>query len=255
MERAYGHEVCKTFINYAKFWEQFIGRDLASKTGRWYPFDFQSSTPLAERSLAEEWREEISMAHYSLFCSLAGARFQMGELESLLPIGHLTDKVFIRHWEAFECFYSRLGIAYFQIFHLWDCLALWSAGISRSDRSQISKDDKQKTRYKFISLGSYKQAWDSFCSSHNEVRVVRNNLTHFSSHFAHKFRQGYFSIPATIRASELWTTQRGSVDWRRTNATIRRDLSKSEQAFNDIQGNFIKAFGETLAQKGIRVRK
>jgi hypothetical protein len=254
MERTYGNVICSGFPSYAKFWELFIGRDLSTKTRMWYVFELPPSISARDRQITDEWREEISMAHYSLFCSIAGAYFQMAELNKLLPIIEINNTIFVKHWEAFECFYSRLGISYFQVFHLWDCLALWEKGISRAEALQMGRREKAIIRTDFILKIGHKDEWDMFKLSHDDFKIVRDNLTHFSSHFSHKFRHGYFSIPAIINKNELWTAQRNKADWRRTNVTMQRDLELSEKTFDSVHVAFIGAFGKEITRRGIKIK-
>src|SRR3989338_2337327 len=121
VERLYGAKICPYFPNYGKFWELFIGRDASTNSHRWYPFQFAPSTAASEKKRISKWREELCMAHYSLFCNLAGAHFQSEELKKALAESK-TQETFFKHWEHFECFYIRIGNCFYQMQHLWDII-------------------------------------------------------------------------------------------------------------------------------------
>ena len=124
IERAYAADVLSLFPNYGVFWRKFVGvRQQPSFPSRIFPYGllFPNSFREDERIRVEQAYEETTMAHYSLFCHLAGAHFQIKQLEQIHSLSNAGAKL-VEHWEAFEVTYLHLGIVFNEAHHLWDLL-------------------------------------------------------------------------------------------------------------------------------------
>jgi hypothetical protein len=78
-------------------------------------------TSVKDQSRIREGYEEICIAHYTLFCQLAGAHHQMKQAVEALQIGE-RERHFL-FWEACDNFYQHLQNAIYMMYHLhWaDC--------------------------------------------------------------------------------------------------------------------------------------
>ncbi|MBI1977616.1 MAG: hypothetical protein HYS55_02575 [Candidatus Omnitrophica bacterium] len=244
IERKYGLIISNSFPKYAEFWEFFIGRDVSSTSMRWYRVKFPKSFGQKNRREFYWFREEVSMAHYSLFCNLAGAYFHFDELKRMQgqPI---TQEVYFKHWEHFECFYLRLGGCFYQVFHLWDRLSK----LFHIKREQFLKSGKLQTK------------WKKFSDFHHRFSVMRDNLTHYSRGASQQLKDG-FLIPRTVKEGnvsknkmELWSTQLRRKVWQRTDAKMYNDLVKCLEMFNYIHGIYIQQFAQALIKKGLCIER
>ena len=116
----YGREILRFFLGSGEFWSKFIG--VKVRRGLLLPYGLRIPSRMSGDRPSQGCRagyEDLSMAHYSLFCHLAGAHFPVQELRalSLLPIASKTSR--FRHWEAFESVYLHLGICFNEFSHLW----------------------------------------------------------------------------------------------------------------------------------------
>lgn len=97
IEQLYKREILKKFSSYGVCWDQFIGVNENQKTGYLKPYGL--IIPPSLRMKAKEIRNaylEFSYAHYTLFCHLAGAHFQLKELKKSLRIKNAKKRHF-RH--------------------------------------------------------------------------------------------------------------------------------------------------------------
>ncbi len=243
IERLYGNIVLKDFPKYGEFWERFVGRDINLKSMRWYPIKFPKSFSGKNRREFYRFREEICMAHYSLFCNLAGAYFQLDELKKTINQCQTEEGLF-RHWEHFECFYFHLGACFFQIFHLWEILP-------RSINLKLEEYLKQEHLTK---------RWGKFKNFHKRTSILRNNIMHYSRG-AHKQMEGFCYIPRMVKKGdvkeekmELWSRQLKRKMWERTDSRMKSDFKRSLQVLNQIHGIFVVEFGKILAKRGLHLK-
>ena len=118
IEQLYSHVVLKGFPLYATFWEKFIGVKDKSVRGFLRPYGLK--IPAVLRSEKKEINNiylEITYIHYTLFCHLAGAHYQIDELKKSLQDICSKQRHF-KHWEAFENIYFHLGVVMNQLYQL-----------------------------------------------------------------------------------------------------------------------------------------
>lgn len=243
IERKYGNIISRSFPKYGEFWELFIGRDTSSKSMKWYRIKFPKGYDRKQRRGFYQLREEISMAHHSLFCNLAGAYFHFDELKAII-VQPITQESYFKHWEYFECFYLRLGGCFFQIFHLWDLLAM----LVGQARSQFLKKRRLLTH------------WKKFEDFHVRFSILRNNLTHYSRGASQQLSDG-FIIPKMVKEGhatkkmELWSMQLKRKVWQRTDVRMFNDLIKCLEIFDCVHSFYIKEFARALQAKGLSVER
>lgn len=244
VERKCGAEISVNFPNYGKFWEMFIGQNPATSRIRWRPVEYPKTLGHQARRRFEAWREELHMAHYSLFCNLAGCYYQLSELINVTK-SPITQEVLFKHWEYFECFYLRLGNCFYQVFHLWDVLARLNH-LRRAD---------------YVRRERIERKWNRFKNYHEKSSTLRDNLVHYSR-VANKQIEDAFYVPLVIKEGdiqnniqELWTRQLKRKRWIRTSTKMHMDLSDAQRHFNELHSLFIRQYGKYLRQNRIKIRR
>ncbi len=122
IEQLFKKRILKKFPLYATFWNIFIGNKEKAPL-KPYGLKIPASLKTRKKDIASTYLE-ITYSHYTLFCHLAGAHFQLKELKRSLKYKNPWEKHF-RHWEHFEVFYIHLGNAMYQVYHLWKLLFLF----------------------------------------------------------------------------------------------------------------------------------
>ena len=131
VEQLYGEQVSKNLPNYGAFWVKFIG-DPKKDVPMPYGLNFSKASHGTNIAQINPNYEELCMAHYSLFCHLSGAHFQLELLKESLGLPESNTRSF-KHWEAFETGYIHLGSAFYQMYHLWGLIFLLKGIIKRKN--------------------------------------------------------------------------------------------------------------------------
>src|SRR5437879_1360558 len=110
VEKKWGKTVHKHYPEYSNFWNEFIGVRDSAKARRliWYKYEYPKAWDRNKKNRFTQNIEELFMAHYSLFCNLAGAHFQLKNCIKSLNTTNTTDMHF-KYWESFECCYQHMG--------------------------------------------------------------------------------------------------------------------------------------------------
>lgn len=249
VEQLYGSEITKLFPNYAKFWEEFIGDPKKARPVS-YGLLFDSSISTKDQGQINEIYDEICMAHYSLFCHLAGTLFQLENLKNILKLDDSKKKYF-EHWETFEVCYFHLGSAFYQMYHLWGLIFLLKKELTRDNKGRIRGIKKRLKNY----LNNEGQG--SLCRKIDEldegIRDLRNSIVHFARGAA-KIVSGEFWIPLRVQ-QKTWVTQHRTNKWLETSAKTKKDLEETEKLINSIHNFLIKEFREFLRKNRIRVNR
>lgn len=123
--------------SYGRFWETFIGLKNASSPFQPYGLRIPAGIPQTNAAAIGSAYTEIAYAHYSLFCELAGAHFQLDEVRNSYS-SNAGDRLFL-FLEAFNGFYDHIGTARNMVIRLW-CqaqelarVALPTASIARKE--------------------------------------------------------------------------------------------------------------------------
>lgn len=255
IEQLYGQKILHNFPNYAVLWERFIG--VRANVGRLLPYALKipHSVSKNKRMTIIRIQEEIAMAHYTLFCHLAGAHFQVERLHKITNPTSSKSSWF-RHWESFEVAYLHLGISLNQIYHLWNLLFLLRGQLQRSKDGSIHKTKKGFSP-EYLRIQEFRDArklrvWNSFKLLHQEVAGRRNNITHYSRS-ASKPLSGKIYVPLKVRPNIPWSAEAKNEQYWETTARAAIDLEKTERAINSAQTLFIERLDSYITRAGIRI--
>jgi len=248
VEQLYGHEVIKLFPNYSAFWEEFIG-DPKKEIPVAYGLLFPSGIKTERKEEIEEIYDEICMAHYSLFCHLAGTHFQLENMKRILRLDDFKRKYF-EHWEIFEVCYFHLGSAFYQVYHLWGLIFMLKNEVSRDKRGRFKPSIKNKLKNYLDCSGQ-----GSLSGKMNEldegIKDLRDDIVHFARG-ASEVHFGEFHIPKKIE-SKAWKKQHETEEWLETSKKIRRDLEETEKLINSIHDFLIREFRGFLKTNNIKI--
>lgn len=77
IERLFAPKILADFPYYAEFWQKFIGVRLEPPRDRFLPYRLEMPNTLPDSCKVLHCYEKVSMRHYSQFCDLAGAHYQL----------------------------------------------------------------------------------------------------------------------------------------------------------------------------------
>lgn len=248
VEQSYGSEITKLFPNYSVFWEEFVG-DPRKDAPVAYGLIFPSDIEVQRQKAIEKIYDEICMAHYSLFCHLAGTHFQLENMKRILKLDDFKRK-YLEHWETFEVCYFRLGSAFYQMYHLWGLFFLLRNEVTRDKRGRFHPSVKTKLKDYLENINQ-----NSLCGKidtlDEEIKNLRDNIVHFSR-VASEVHFGEFYIPKMVEP-EAWKKQHETEDWLETSKKIRMDLDETEKLINSIHDFLIREYRDFLATSKIRI--
>jgi hypothetical protein len=125
-----------TFPYYGTFWETFIGLKSPKIPFRPYGLDIPNGFSVKDSQLIRQAYAEMAEAHYSEFCELAGAHFQVLEAESSYTAAG-PERLF-RFLESFNGFYDHIGTARNMAFRIWDEYRVIARVVAPSSRIALS---------------------------------------------------------------------------------------------------------------------
>jgi hypothetical protein len=139
IERHWWGEISKEFPTYGTFWEDLIGLKDPSKPFEPYGLIIPALTcsPCAEGVRLAYL--ELSEAHYSEFCELAGAHYQITEAERSYNLAN-PEATFL-FLEAFNAFYDHLGTARNMALRLWTLSRAIAKGVDPASPLAKFKSD------------------------------------------------------------------------------------------------------------------
>lgn len=244
IEQLYASKILENFPLYGKFWEEFIGVRQRKGSGRLLPYGlkFDSSYDKNERERIEQIYEEITMTHYSLFLALAGAHFQVDEMQKILKWEDYKRRYF-SYWEAFEVCYIHLGSTIYQVENLWKLYF-------RLCGSKVKKIKPKLEKY-FEQQGK-KHLWKDMKKTVDKVKVLRNNIVHFVRCFNWPIQEG-FLIPYRIAKNSSWTNQQKIKEKILSHIKAKDDLMDVERMFNEVHEILIKNLLQIFKQNKIQI--
>jgi hypothetical protein len=247
VEQLYGANVTQDFPNYAEFWIRFIGDPKKEKPGAYgLLYDIQFDNDKKEK--IDKVYNEVCMAHYSLFCHLAGAHFQSEQLENILKLADSKDKIF-QHWETFEIAYFHLGSVFYQVYHLWDLLFLLKGEVTRHNhRFRPSITEKLKN---YLELKGQNALFEEVDKTTEDIRDIRDSIVHFSR-TASLYLNGEFLIPFNLKQT-IWSEQAKEGKWLETYRKTKSDLRKTEKVINTMHDYLIIEYEDFLKSKQIQI--
>lgn len=246
IEQLYGGEITRNFPRYAEFWIEFIG-DPKKAGPTAYGLLFNRTIPEEDKKRMNEIYEEVCMAHYSLFCHLAGAHFHIENLKESLPIN--DQKSYFEYWDSFEDCYFHLGSAFYQTYHLWGLIFLLKGEMKRNKKGRIF-GAKSKLKKYLEKRG--KIAFSSRIDDLDEgIKNLRDNIVHYAR-TASRPILGIPCIPREIK-QETWKKQHESGEWMDTLIKVQSDLKKTENLINNIHIFLIEEFRNYLMKSKIKI--
>jgi len=253
IEKLYAARILSCFPKYAEFWEKLIGLRDSQGGLRSYGLRMPQTVDRQERSKIHRAHEEMAMAHYTLFCNLAGARFQKERIQSVAAPTSTSLRWF-KHWEAFESIYLHLGIAFYEVYHLWDLLFLLRGQLGRARDGSIKKNpngfNPWELRERVFRDNRKLMIWRAFQHLNNEVTARRNNITHYSRG-AFRIITGLIYVPQRIRPNAPWHLEVRTRNYWETRAKAAMDLEKTERAINSTHGLLIKEYEDYFSAQSI----
>lgn len=239
IEKLYGREILRFFPRYGEFWSKFIG--VKVRRGLLLPYGLRIPSRMSgnDRHRVRAGYEDLSMAHYSLFCHLAGAHFRVQELRALSsPNSSKTSR--FRHWEAFESVYLHLGICFNEFSHLWKSFFSMQGSWAPLEAQ-------------FGGLGSLPVLRD-LENVRRDICARRNNITHYARG-ANKVIAGKFYVPSRVRGNPTWVEELKTSDWWETRQKAALDLKRTEEAINACHKILITSIETFVVNTGIRVNR
>jgi hypothetical protein len=242
IEQLYGEEILENFPNYEKFWEEFIGNPNAAQVEP-YMYCYPDDMTVSERKKIENSYLKIQMAHYTLFCHLAGAHFQKKELETAQGLKDHKEKYF-RCCEHFEAAYMHLGSVFYVLETLW-CTVLRLIG-QREGKKGLGKMTS------FLE-NEHKNDLAARLKKIDENMMNRRHLpVHYSRVFV-TWHQGDMYVPINVQEKMLWSQGYETNEWRRSDRQLSSDLIQIEKLVNDLHEVLIEKCGTFLAGKSVVV--
>lgn len=250
VEQLYGSEITRLFPNYSFFWEEFIG-DPKKDVPIAYGLIFPSDTKNEKQKEMENTYDEICMAHYSLFCHLAGTHFQLENVKRILKLDDFKRRYF-EHWETFEACYFHLGSAFYQMYHLWGLIFQLRNEITRDRRGHFHPSIKSKLK-DYLEKNNQNSLCGRIDTLDEEIKNLRDNIVHFSR-VAGEIHFGEFYIPKMIEP-ETWKKQHETEDWLETSKKIRMNLEETEKLINSIHDFLIREFRDFMTTNKIKTNR
>lgn len=262
IERKWARMIDKKFPAYALFWNEFIGVRTKTSSQILLPYKYQfpsTWTSIAKKKYLQDL-EELAMAHYSLFCNLAGAHFQIDECVASLGLAEDEERHF-HYWESFEVCYQHMGnaINYFYLF--WDKIfALTNNPIRRNTNGDLNKttvsnaiENYFRSQRKYSLHKKLKQEF----GRKGQIVIIRNNTVHFarvaSWSLSTNGRVFYF-LPYKLQSNTRWTKKTKVKKGIMADKKAVKHLSELEVLLNLSEELAIKKLRTYLQTEGISIK-
>lgn len=237
IEKLYGEYILRHFPRYGEFWSKFIG--VKVRNGHLLPYGLRIPCQISnvDRARIRRAYDEICMAHYSMFCHLAGAHFQAQNLRDISSPNSSEANRF-RHWEAFESVYLHLGICFNESSYLWKAF-------SSMQGLAVRKEDAFRAAGKLAALTNLGKV---------RIRITnrRNNITHYARG-ANRVFVGKFYVPEHARPNVTWYDELKTKHWWETRKKAALDLENTEDVIDACHEVLINSLATFLSNKRIRV--
>jgi len=184
IEKLYKDEILKLFPNYAVFWNEFIGQKVESNHFKPYGLIIANTYPQNEIDNINYIYERMTMAHYTLFCSLASAHYQYSLLTDNYN-NYGSETYHFKHWDSFENIYLRLGNAFYQVYHLWKLFFAFKKALYRQNpinmKVAIENIKIRPEMKQYYSNGSSENlVQEKFQDANILIKAIRDESVHFS---------------------------------------------------------------------------
>jgi len=225
IEQLFASKILVCFPYYGEFWEKFIG---LRPGNRLLPYRLQVPSEVKKKDKKQLLRghEEISMRHYTLFCQLAGAHFQLEKATDSLAERSEAMRHFL-FWEAFDNFYQHLGNARNQMYGIWDVV------------HSLSKCLPDKLKLKdYLECSGQKVLREKLNRWEGEAKTLRDDIVHFARGGA-PYGDGTYWIPVPLRRKRRnmrWSeTLSNSVPVQEATKKMEKDLRELESILDAVQ--------------------
>ena len=239
IEQLYGVVVLEHFPNYEKFWVNFIGNPSAERIEP-YRYEFPSDFNSIEKSKILEGYERVQMVHYALLCHLAGAHFQLKELEDTYKIEDLRERYF-RHWEHYETGYLHLGSAFYMLRALWR-IVLKLRGFP----------DKFRDLEKYLESKKKDELIQRLEKVENIVKIRRDQAVHYGRMASLPYK-GKFYVPFKVHRDMKWSDMKETGELVETVANLREDTIETEKLTNDLHEVLLSEYERLIVEKNIKI--
>lgn len=239
IEQLYGSVVLKNFPNYETFWTKFIGNPNAEKLEP-YVYNFPSNMDPREKEQIQRQYEKIQIAHYSLFCQLAGSHFQMKELKDTENIKDQKKRYF-RHWEHFEVGYLHLGSAFYLLKELWNII-IKLKGVSQ-----------HKFGENFLCSKGKNELAQRLKEAQENVKTIRDLIVHRGRAFTSFRHKNKFYIPLEVNIDMMWSQSLKVTEWIETTQKLNEDIIETEKVINDLHTFLISEYEDFIKSRNIQI--
>lgn len=210
VERIWGKKIYIHFPAYKTFWDKFIGvRTISpSKTLLPYKYNLTNLRNISDKVKFKNNLEELCMAHYSLFCNLAGAHFQLEEFNRVLAYKN-KKLIHFQYCETFENCYQHMGNAINFFFLFWEKIfLLTNVYVLRNSNGDLNKNNvsnqiellfRRKRKFKIV-----KQIIKHF-GRKGEIEIIRNNTVHYARVAFIPAGEFGYALPYRFKPNQRWS--------------------------------------------------
>lgn len=221
---------------------KFIGDPNAERVQP-YKYLFPSNIALEKKKKIARNYEKIQMAHYTMFCHLAGAFFQEEELVNARSVQDLKERYF-RCCEHFESAYMHLGSAFYVLETLWNTVLKLSG--YRGGGGRFGKLENYLNQRGKAGLAQRLRNIDS-------TMMIRRHLpVHYGRVFAMWYR-GELYVPLNVKEEMMWSQASETIEWRKAEKQLHSDIVRTEETINELHEALIDEYGNFIIGEGIQI--
>lgn len=259
IEKLYGEQILKNYPAYGDFWNKYIGTRRTHKSRKlsWYQYNFPTTWTLNQKVNFRKQLQEMFMAHYSLFCNLAGAHYQIERCKRSLEI--IGPSKHFLYWEAFECFYQHLGNVVNYTYMFWEkILKFKDPTLQLRDRyHNLKKKKVEDALQNLLTARRKKGLYTHFANQFTgkgQVLVMRNNIVHYARLYATSLPDNIgYGLPLRITKNSRWSgklLKKGNI----AHIKAEKHLTLVEVLVNDLENIAIIEFDQYLRNTNVSVR-
>ncbi len=247
IEKYHHKEILINFPQYAEFWSKFIGVKEANINNILSSYDLISVGSVSPNLPSfQKIHQEICMSHYSVFCNLATAHFNLTELSNLDSSDR--DTYYFAHWRLFESAYMHLGAAWQEIKRIWDLLLV------EFDQYPTPLPPKKSANeiFKIINKSSLKKRYNIHVEPIINFRDIIAHYFRVPSHYDEV--QGKTFVPEKVNKQLLWSDLRSfSGSMIETGKKLKNDITTFESFINSTHVLLIGEFERVLKKHSLMI--
>jgi hypothetical protein len=245
IEQLFASKILKNFPYYGEFWEEFVGWN-KNKEPLLLPYglDFPSRIRQNEKERISESYQRMCVFHYSLFCQLAGAHFQLQQSVAALKENDDNKRHFLS-WEAFDNLYVHLGNARFQMCNLWEEICKIACLPYSQNEDGLLHYLRDKNRNDLVQRVQ---------EIRDNVIKIRNNIVHYARNM-YVFIGGKYYIPLPIKKEPKLSEMLNHKEAQEATKKMETDLNNLEKLLNEVLPYMGRELEEKLDSSDIKVRR